>query len=237
METDLRVVALIRSFSNELIATFVAGLLNVGVDAVVVLINSTKDTADTATRLSRAFPVDRRVSSIGLDDYGWSRSLNAGIRYVERAHPGSAFLACSTDIQLTSEMLRELKDATISSQWCGFSRFRNQRGRSFQVPRNTCCMWHPGAFRQAGLFDETLDSFQGMEDYELCLRGFEQFRLLPQAIRLQPDLGHRFGAVQVDKTRREVEQMRLIDERFPTPVLVEFWEHLQHEWSRLLTNP
>ena len=163
-----------------------------------------------------------------LNDYGWARALNAGVRAIS-AEPGAFVLAISHEVHVHRHHIDALVDASGSGVSCAYASFQARRSASYRMPRNTFCMWPCRTLLEEGLFDERLDERGGMEDYDLALRLFAHRGLVPRLAARGVVLDRPDPSAHLDKCRREAAAMRQIESRHGAAVVSAFRRALDQE--------
>jgi hypothetical protein len=194
---------------DEVLSLLDRGLASVG----VLVIASSQDAQQSGE------PPDVGSSPlliVRLERFGWSYGLNAGLLALQ-AHDRSPdmVLCVSVDAIPTPQAFLLMESSLRNGTWsCAFPSYGLSE-RSYRVPRNTCAMWPMSLFQQLGMFDQSLDGGQGMEDYDLALRAYSRLLRLPLRVPATVDLRHRRGEGFAARTDREEKQMISIASRYP----------------------
>lgn len=174
--------AILRTYNNPKTIDLIHRLGNSAVfQGIVVVINGRQDKINTQELImERAFKTPIQI--ISLQDYGWSRAINAGLHALPPITENKELvLLVSNEVEIEPREIEQLKEAALSEHAsCGYALFKNRTEPSYRLPRNTCAVWRRSLFDEIGYFDEELDSRGGMEDYEMVLRAYSQKELLPR---------------------------------------------------------
>ena len=191
-----------------------------------VVINEAIDTINTAERLKDS-PYHKQIISHQLKNYGWSIALNTGIEAL--SSECNLVLAISNGVQLDFTSFEKLKDKTQEKRSsCGYSTFEDRREFSFKVPRNTCALWNRQVFNSVGLFDESLDSAGGMEDYDLTLKAYIQEGLFPR-LGVKNLRNISYHAISPKKLYNESEAIKSIESRYSEEKVSELKTYLENQ--------
>src|SRR5687767_2959642 len=209
--------AILRSFGTTRVLPLLESLSATGaVDSFTVACDAGRDSVNTP-ELLKSLDLPEPVRALPLEDYGWSRALNAGLRSLPPQRGEDEWvLVVSNEVGVRPDELGLLLGAASTpGASCGYALFEGRREPTYRLPRNTYIAWRRGVFRDCGPFDESLDGDTGMEDYELVLRAYASARLLPFAgprrVRLDPPP----GAPLPDKLAWESRGVALIEARHP----------------------
>lgn len=142
------------------------------------MINELKDTIHTGSRLLN-LETGLDIELIRLENYGWSKGLNAAIKKAAFDHHTYQYLfSVSNEVTITEEIVRNMVGKTESTLVsCAYVLFKGRKERSYSIPRNTCCLWPMALFSKIGFFNEVYDNSNGMEDYDMVLRAYQAFVL------------------------------------------------------------
>jgi hypothetical protein len=224
----MRVHAILRSFGTPRVLSLMEALGATGaVDSYTVASDAKRDSVNTPG-LIKTLALPAPVRALPLEDYGWSKALNAGIRALPpRRDDDELALIVSTEVHVRPEELRLLlKAASTPGASCGYALFAGRAEPTYRLPRNTYIAWRRSVFRETGLFDESLDGDTGMEDYEMVLRSYASTRLLPFAGPRHVRLGPPPGTSLSDKLAWESRGVELIEARHPAWVVSEVRRHI-----------
>src|SRR3989344_1269889 len=177
-----KVSALLRAYNNPLVVDLIRSIADEGiVDDFVVVINADKDTIGTKDLLSQAAYASR-VKALPINNYGWSRALNAGLAAMPEIAIGNELVLCiSNEVIITRNQFEENKKVLFGHEGAlmSYVLFKDRHEQSYCLPRNTCGLWKRTGLAELGDFCEDLDKKQGMEDVEMVLRGYRHKKWLP----------------------------------------------------------
>ena len=231
MKTKLH--AVLRSFNSTRVIDLIHRLLSsrTPFTSITVVIDAKRDSINTPKAL-REIACPFRIQVILLDEYGWSKALNAAIKSLPAANVGTPefVMPLSNEVMIEPDHIELLlRSASAESASCGYALFQGRHEISYSVPRNTCTIWKRILFSSIGLFDERLDSQGGMEDYELVLRAFDRLRLLPYVAEKRIGLVVRDPTGFPQKVAMEENAARTIEAGYPKEVVNTVRAHLRSQ--------
>lgn len=197
--------------------------------SIIVVIDAKRDSINTP-KVLREITCRFPIRIISLEQYGWSKALNAAIESLPAADAEvPAFvMPISNEVMIEPDEIGMLLEAALhEGASCGYAVFEGRCEPSYRVPRNTCAVWNRNLFLTIGLFDEDLDDGIGMEDYEMVLRAFDRMRLLPFAIGRRVKLLLRDPASFQQKIAAEEQAINAIGERYSQEVVRKVQAHLE----------
>lgn len=221
--------AILRTYNNPRIVDIIRRLKATRrVTGFTVVINARQDSLDTP-ELLRELEFHREINCVLLEDFGWAKALNAGLKSLPPISSADELvLTVSNEVEVTSpEIDLAISAALQDSSSCGYALFDGRREPSYSVPRNTFTIRRRNIFDRIGLFQESFDqragTGTGMEDYELVLRAFSVERLLPfvgpKAVKL-------IRSPSNEKLAWENEGIEIIERDYPTELVTEMRNHL-----------
>jgi hypothetical protein len=174
------------------------------------------------------------IETVYLPVFGWSLALNAGLRSISaRRSKDDHILLLSTTVRPTIEELRTLMSAAEQpGASCGYALFEERREISYVLPRNTLIVWKRSVLQQLGPFDESLDDYAGMEDYEMVLRAFSRLGLLPNLGPTNVKIITPRQPVFESKLRRESEGIDIVNGKYERDDIAKVVAHLTSEMQR-----
>ncbi|MEK6898285.1 MAG: glycosyltransferase family A protein [Nanoarchaeota archaeon] len=215
--------AILRAWNNPSIVDLIATLDPV-VNKMIVVVNGSKDqngnlldkinTLELLRHSKFAGKIETRV----LENYGWSKALNEGLRMSTPKGDYETRLIISNEVNPTQEQLMEMQKQVlvgngIASGVYGlfstgsYSLFDGREEPTYLVPRNTCTLWRSDAMR-GFTFNEKLDSQAGMEDVYMGLQIYDKTKLLPSLGPTDVKLSIRQGVNLEEKTFKERETIK-----------------------------
>ncbi|MFN0278012.1 MAG: hypothetical protein ACKVRN_05345 [Pyrinomonadaceae bacterium] len=179
------------------------------------------------------------IETIVLREFGWSKSLNVGIKALSsgRSEDNFVLIVSTTVCVETYDVQSMMNSAQMQNASCSFALFEGREEPSYLLPRNTYIVWKKSVLERLGTFDETLDESTGMEDYEMVLRAYKELQKVPY-------LGSRSVKVKIPdsvtferKLDRERKGIALIEERYNKPLVESLHHHLAQQRSLKNGNP
>ncbi|MBI4116597.1 hypothetical protein HY449_02530 [Candidatus Pacearchaeota archaeon] len=191
------------------------------VKKIIVVVNGPQDGANTPEFLRSTFPTqskEGKIETIVLENYGWSKALNEGLRASMPKSDYETRLMISNEVNPTQEQLMEmhekvLKGNAISSVVYGlfntgsYALFEGRDEPTCLVPRNTCTLWRSDVMKGFA-FNEKLDSQMGMEDVYMGLQIYAKTKLLPVLGPTNVKWAVRQGVNSQEKHNKERETIR-----------------------------
>lgn len=211
--------AVIRAYNNRYVRRAVERLQSMGVNYIVVVTNKKADRGATRGWLDQLLrrDQDKHLIVLELDEYSWTRALNAAIRWAfetnaltlnERASGATIqyLMPVSVEAQPTEEQMRAMFEAMAEDPKRGLVgvsfkgvKDRNEVGLgvSYKHPRNTLALWRLAIFRNLGEFGSFSDEFEGQEDIakliEMEIQGEFSWVRLDLQVRLLVDINYNQG--------------------------------------------
>jgi hypothetical protein len=202
------------SYCEKVIKNIQATLL-AGAKHVIILVSGPLDKANSDKKIRAAFSRET-VSVLRLEKEfrtarSWSRSLNAGIKFLKESfdlYDDDTLLILSNEVSITPEILKKMQGEIILGAAVVGVRFPGFSSVSYSFPRNTMALWKLLDVIKHGGFSILCDRLGGMEDYWLIRRGHLKYALIEH-----PDisLGIVPGTNQTAKEKRELRAMKIID--------------------------
>jgi len=234
---------LLRSYNSYKVFELIKKLSKTGIfSSITVIINEKEDNIDTKNilkNLSNKIP----LYSISLYDYGWSKALNAGIKYLINNHilkdqaENTFIMPISNEVKIDKErILLLLETASKDNVSCAYTLFYDRLETTYLLPRNTCLLWKLNVFHEIGYFNENNDLNMGMEDYEMALRCFQKQNLLPAVIPIKCTLKIRDKAIFNNKLNNECFAVKLIEENFPKEIVDHLKKHINNENKKVFKS-
>ena len=224
--------AILRSFNTRKVLDLIARLNEIEfISRFVVVINAKEDKINTPKLLAEFKPLKPTIL-VPIENYGWSKALNAGLCALPPAtERNELVLMVSNEVHVTPQNILRLKQAASQpTASCGYSLFADRTSPTYYLPRNTYIVWKRAVFEAVGLFDERLDEGIGMEDYQMALRAFQHLQLLPflgpQEVRIDARPGIE------EKVGRELKGVEAIERDFPAELVRTVREHLNYQNRR-----
>ena len=186
MEIKLQVI--LRSFNSDKIIDILRrlSLSLIPITSINVVIDKKKDLLNTPN-LIKGLDFALPIKTIELENYGWSKALNAAIEQLEPSEVSNItefIMPISNEVIIEPEHFELLIDAAKQENAsCGYALFKDRYESSYSIPRNTCIIWKRSVLSTIGDFDEHLDNLGGMEDYDMVLRANNHLGLLPFAAK------------------------------------------------------
>ena len=171
--------AILRTSNNPKVFSQLNCLLSFDIiNHFFVIIDAKKDS--TTAEALKLHPSASLITTISLQNYGWSTALNKAIEKIKEMNfEKYDLLIISNEVEVKKEELISLKNCLSSSNaCCGYSLFSNRTEFSYTLPRNTFIIWKNKVIFNGESFLENLDNI-GMEDYEMILRLYKDKGLLP----------------------------------------------------------
>ncbi len=221
--------AILRSYNTRRVLNLIGRLATTGViNHFTVVINAKKDHIDTP-KLLDDFECSIPIVALPLENYGWSKALNAGIRSLPPIKTEQELvMVVSNEVQVVDREVVMLKGAAASARAsCGYALFEDRTEPTYRLPRNTYIVWKRRVLQELNLFDESLDQDLGMEDYEMVLRAFRYKQLLPFIGSRSSKLDLSAHANLEGKREREVRAVAAIEERYPKELVDEIRTHIK----------
>lgn len=209
--------AILRAWNNPSIEGLIAKLDPV-VNKIIVVVNGPQDKINTPEILANS-EFSKKIETIVLENYGWSKALNAGLRASMPKEDYETRLIISNEVNPTTEQLEEMQrqvlrgiGKNISGAYGVFTLgsyglFKDRHEQTYQVPRNTFTLW-VSKIIDGFEFNEKLDLKQGMEDVYMGLQIYEKKSYLPSLGPTDVDLNIREGVNIEEKTRKEYETVK-----------------------------
>ncbi|MEK6905085.1 MAG: hypothetical protein AABX24_01665 [Nanoarchaeota archaeon] len=225
-----KVSALLRAYNNPLVVDLIRNIADENiVDDFVVVINADKDTIGTKDLLSQSVYASR-VKALPINNYGWSRALNAGLAAMPEMVNGNELVLCiSNEVSLARREFEDNQRVLFSHDEAlmSYVLFKGRDEPSYCLPRNTCGLWKRARLLELGDFLEELDQKQGMEDVEMVLRGYQQGKWLPYLGAT--DLSITVKQDVETKTKKEWETIMGINQLYTPETLKAVYSHIQAE--------
>ena len=225
-----KVSALLRAYNNPLVVDLIRNIADEGiVDDFVVVINADKDTIGTKDLLSQSAYASQ-VNALPINNYGWSRALNAGLAAMPEMTNGNELVLCiSNEVEITRDQFLRTTEAVLghADALIGYVLFEDRHEPSYCLPRNTCGLWKRARLAELGDFIEELDQKQGMEDVEMVLRGYLHKNWLPYLGATNVKI-----AVRQDietKSKREWDTLKGINTLYKPKILQTVYSHIQEQ--------
>lgn len=223
--------AILRTYNTEKILETINNLQKTKfIKQFFVIINANKDYLNTPKLISEYYD-QKYVLPIPIDNYGWAKALNSGIRSLPTLkNKKELVLVVSNEIQINKNELSLLKQKAVSNNAsCGYSLFKSRDEPTYRVPRNTYIVWQRQIFEEVGLFDESLDDSTGMEDYEMVLRSYANNRRLPFLGAKNVDLKLRIETNLEKKLEWELRGIKIIEKNYPNNLIDKIKLHLEQQ--------
>jgi hypothetical protein len=223
--------AILRSYNTDKVLTLIDHLKAIDlITCFTVVINSKKDRLDTARLLETRYP-STRIITVPLENYGWSKAINAGIRSLPPIRNDQEMvMVVSNEVQILPgevDLLR--RSASLPQASCGYALFEGRDEPTYRLPRNTFIIWKRSVFEEVGLFDENLDDDTGMEDYDMVLRAYHLSQLLPfigpKSVRIGPRLENNMA----EKLAWESRGVEIVERRYPPALVSKMREHIRNQ--------
>jgi len=184
-----QVAGILRVYNNKDVVKAVQSAEKAGLGKLYVVVNAKPDMGTTRTWLKNAgYPESEWLEIIQLEDYSWSKGLNAALRCIQNNNISAEnkfkyVLNFSVEVLFTPEHVSRMIDGFSKYDNAGIVgvRFQGKRftkdktviplGRSYHHPRNTMMMMsieRLGSFWWT--FNPACDELGGMEDIEFILR-------------------------------------------------------------------
>lgn len=221
----------LRSYNSTEVLNLIRRLSSTGfVTSFSVVINSREDRIGTG-RLLKAIDSPIPIVLVPLEEYGWSRALNAGIRALPPIrHYDELVMMVSNGVRIIPGEVSLMKQAALKQDAsCGYALFEGRDELTYRMPRNTFIVWRRKLFEEAGLFDERLDTDTGMEDYDMVLRACQHTNRLPY-------IGPKNARIQlrsdIDLTAKlgwEARGVQLVEKRYPRDLVMKVRDHIRRE--------
>lgn len=191
-------------------------MLFAGVDYIVVVVYARLDFANTASEIRENFSEDQvlviRSEECSLPNH-WSKALNVGIKALTERFvikKGDFLLPFSNEVEISRSSLEAMKSAMTTGVGVVGVKFPNFTAESYNLPRNTCCLWDFAIVLLFGGFSEKCDKLGGMEDYHLIILmsyygiKYAMIEHLGVSLSIAP------VTIQSDKELREIKAMEII---------------------------
>lgn len=229
----IKLYALLRSFNSTRVIDLIHRLLlsPTPFTSIIVVVDEKRDQINTP-KLLREISCPFPIQVVLLEQYGWSKALNAGIKSLPVADVKvpEFVMPVSDEVMIEPEHIRLLLEAASQrNAFCGYALFQERYETSYSVPRNTCVVWKRSPLLSMGLFDERLDSQGGMEDYEMILRAFDRLQLLPFAAKKRVGLVVRDPVSFPQKVAMEEHAIRAIEAHYSEEVVNTIRAHLRNQ--------
>jgi len=226
---------ILRTYNNARVVDTIRQLKTTGrVTHFTVVINARQDSLDTPGLLT-GLGFHREISCILLEDFGWAKALNAGLKSLPPvSNEDELVMIVSNEVEITkSEIDLAIEAALQDCSSCGYALFEGRREPSYSVPRNTFTIRRRRIFDRIGVFRESFDqqtgTGTGMEDYEFVLRAFSVERLLPfvgpRAVKL-------IRSPSNEKLAWENKGIEIIEGEYPPELVAEMRNHLSLQNKR-----
>lgn len=178
----MKATAILRAYNDKRIFKLIENI-NPYVHHFNIVININKD--KNLESALRSNPLSEKITPLPIRNYGWSKALNAGIKEVPKE--SDLVLCISNGVEfLESDNFNSLsREASKPENSCSFPTYKDRNEFAWKIPRNTCTFWNKKVFEEIGYFNESLDSGEGMEDYELALRAYIEKGLTPKRMSEQ----------------------------------------------------
>jgi hypothetical protein len=229
---------ILRTFNSTKVLELIRLLSTAGLTThFTVVINSKEDRIGTK-RLLRDVDSAIPISLVTLDEYGWSRALNAGLRSLPPvSRDDELVMMVSNDVKAMPQEIKLLKEAAlVEDASCGYALFEGRTEATYELPRNTFVVWRRRLFEEIGLFDESLDRDTGMEDYDMVLRAFKHCKRLPFLGPKNVRLEQRTDVNLADKLAWETRGVQMIEERYSKDVVEKVRNHIRHQNEQCHTD-
>jgi hypothetical protein len=230
----LKLHIILRSFNSDKIIDILQRLSFslIPIASVNVVIDKKRDLLNTH-RLIKGLDFALPIKTIELENYGWSKALNAAIEQLEPSGIASDtefIMPISNEVMIEPEHFGLLIDAAEQKNAsCGYALFKYRYKLSYSIPRNTCMVWKRSVLSMLGNFDEKLDNLGGMEDYDMILRAFNLLRLLPFVAKKRIGLIVRDPENYQKKIKLEEHAIKEIETHYPKDTVKNLKEHLKSQ--------